>query len=84
MLGAMDAKPLESDAIDFRSLGDERDLPNVYLPPPEEIEALKRQIREENDAREARAGSPPHLNMYRHPRILKTDYSQGRVRKSAL
>jgi len=51
----------------------------VYLPSPEEIEALKRQIRAENESKEALAGGPPNL-MYCQPRVGRTEYSQGRIR----
>jgi hypothetical protein len=85
MLIAMDAEPFESDAIESRLLANERELPRVYLPSLDEIEALKRQIRAENEAREAlEEEGPPYLKMYRQPRVLKTDYSQGRIPKSLL
>jgi len=51
----------------------------IYLPSPEEIEALKRQIRAEKEAEEALNGGPPYL-MYRQPRVGRTEYSQGRIR----
>jgi hypothetical protein len=41
----MDAEPLDSNAIESLWLANERERPWVYLPSPEEIEALKRQIR---------------------------------------
>jgi hypothetical protein len=50
-----------------------------YLPPPEEIEVLKRQIRAENESRESPENGPPNLNMYRQPRVGRTNYSQGRI-----
>ncbi len=80
----MNAEPSDSDAIESRWLAEERDLPSVYLPSLKEIDALKRQIRAENEARQAIQDGQPQLNMYRQPRILKTDYSQGRIRKSLL
>jgi hypothetical protein len=130
MLSAMDAKPLESDALASLWVANERELNRirnmprrvrelhatdvkrleveqdaiesrlfdspthpgstcasylgrgrrtVYLPSPEEIEALKRQIRAENESKEALAGGPPNL-MYRQPRVGRTEYSQGRIR----
>jgi hypothetical protein len=84
MLSAVHAEPFDSDAIESGRRADERELERVYLPSPEEIDALKRQIRAENEARQTSQGGPEHLNMYRHPRVLRTDYSQGRIRKSLL
>jgi hypothetical protein len=77
----MDAEPLDSNVIDSLRLADDRERPWVYLPSPEEIEALKRQIRAENEAKEAREGGPPHLKLYRQPRVGRTDYSHGRIRE---
>jgi hypothetical protein len=52
----------------------------IYVPSPEEIEALKRQIRAENEAKESLEGSPSCLMSYRPPRVGRTEYSQGRIR----
>jgi hypothetical protein len=82
MLSAVDAKPFGSDAIESRWPLNERELPWVYLPSPEEIDAIKRQIRAENEAREATEEGPQRLKMYRQPKVLRTDYSQGRIRHS--
>jgi hypothetical protein len=76
----MYAGPLDSHAPESFSLADARERPWVYLPSPEEIEALKRQIRAENEAKEALEGGPSCLMSYRQPRVGRTEYSQGRVR----
>ncbi len=76
----MDAEPRDSNVIESFSLASERERPWVYLPSPEEIEALKRQIRVENEAKEALEGGPPHLMSYRQPRVGRTEYSQGHIR----
>jgi hypothetical protein len=83
MLSAVNAENFDSDSIESPGLAEERDSPLVYLPSPLEIETLKRQIRSENEAKQASEDGPPYLNMYRHPRILKTGYSQGRIRTSS-
>jgi hypothetical protein len=75
----MDAEPRDSNAIESLWLADERERPWVYLPSPEQIEALKRQIRAENEAREALEGPQP-FKRYRQPRVGRTEYSQGRIR----
>jgi hypothetical protein len=75
MLSAMNDRPFDSDAIDSCWLANERERPWVYLPSPEEIEALKRQIRAENDAKEALDGSPQDIRSYRQPRVFR----QGRI-----
>ena len=82
MLSAMGAEPFDSEAIEFPWFANERELPRVYLPSPEQIEALKRQIRAENEAKEATVHGPQCLKMYRHPKVLRTVYSQGRIRHS--
>jgi hypothetical protein len=74
----MDVEPLDSNAIESLWLANERERPWVYLPSPEKIEALKRQIRAENEAKEAQEG-PQHLKRYRQPRVGRTEYSQGRI-----
>ncbi len=74
----MDSEPLDSDAIESLWLANERERPWVYLPSPAEIEALKRQIRAENERREALEGRQ-QLTRYRQPRVGRTEYSQGRI-----
>ena len=76
----MDAEPLDSNAIEFLWLAKERERPWVYLPSPDEIEALKRQIRVENEAKETWQGGPPCLMSYRQSRVGRTEYSQGHIR----
>jgi hypothetical protein len=78
MLNAVDAE----SPVQIRRLANERELPGVYLPSPEQIEALKRQIRAENEGRETLRDGPQYLKMYRQPKVLRTDYSQGRIRHS--
>jgi hypothetical protein len=82
MLSAVDAKSFDSDLLESRRLANEQELPGVYLPSPEQIEALKRQIRAENEFRETLRDGPQHLKMYRQPKVLRTDYSQRRIRHS--
>jgi hypothetical protein len=60
----VDAEPLDSNAIESLWLAQERERPRVYLPSPKEIEALKRQIRAENEAKETMEGGPPCLMSY--------------------
>jgi hypothetical protein len=81
MLGAVDAESFDSDPFASRRLAKEQELPSVYLPSPEQIEALKRQIRAENESRETHRDGPQCLKMYRQPKVLRTDYSQGRIRQ---
>src|SRR5262249_46179221 len=77
----------EQDAIESRlgfdspahassnSASDQSQGHRIYLPSLEEIEALKRQIRAEKE----QSGGPPHLKMYRQPKVFRTEYSQGRI-----
>jgi hypothetical protein len=81
MLGTVDAETFDSDPFASRRLAKEQELPSVYLPSPEQIEALKRQIRAENEARGTLRDGPQCLKMYREPKVLRTDYSQGRIRQ---
>jgi hypothetical protein len=64
------------------SLANEQESQRVdYLPSLAEIEVLKRRIRAEKGAREAlKHSGPPHLKMYRQPKVVRTEYSQGRIR----
>jgi hypothetical protein len=57
-----------------------RDRPD-YMPSPEEIETLKRKIRAENDAIKLAEGSHAHVMEYREPRVGRTQYSSGDLRK---
>ena len=82
MLSAVDAESFDSDPFESRWLANEQEPPGVYLPSPEQIEVLKRQIRAENDARETLREGPQYLKMDRQPKVLRTDYSQGRIRHS--
>jgi hypothetical protein len=75
----MDAEPFESNATESSWLAKERERPWVYLPTLEEIEALKRQIRAENEAKEALEDRLRYLMSYRQPRVGRTEYSQGRI-----
>jgi hypothetical protein len=76
-----DAARMDSDAfLESCRHDNEREVKNVRLPSLEEIETLKRQIRAENDAREAKKRcSPPYLRMYREPKVRRTSYSAGRI-----
>jgi hypothetical protein len=56
----------------------ERELKGIWLPSLEEIDALKRQIRTENEARKGN-GSHPYLKIYRQPKVGRIDYSQGNI-----
>ncbi len=56
----------------------EREVKNVRMPSPEEIETVKRQIRAEREAREAHRG-PPQLKSYRRPKVCRTTYTQGHI-----
>jgi hypothetical protein len=62
------------------------DLPpdevNVYLPSPEEIAAMMRQIRKENAVKETKEGGPAYLQMYRQPKVMRTNYSRGDTRST--
>lgn len=80
ILIAMDPKPFDSDANEFRCFANERESPRVYLPSPEEIEALKQHIRAENEARDALEAGSLYRQIYRQPRVGRTEYSQGRIR----
>jgi len=62
-----DAARMDSDAfLESCRHDNEREVKNVRLPSLEEIETVKRQIRAENDARDAHRG-PPQLKVYRRP-----------------
>jgi hypothetical protein len=65
------------DFLESCRLASEREVKNVRVPSLEEIESLKRQIRDENDARDARR-SPPQLKTFRRPKVCRTSYGAGR------
>lgn len=62
-------------------LDDERELQRaIYLPSLAQIAVLKRQIRDENKAKEPLEGSPHDVKSYRQPRVLRTNHN-GQRRK---
>jgi hypothetical protein len=79
MLSAMDAELFDSELLESCRRDDARELHTAYLPSLAEIAVMKRQIRDEKEAEEALAAGPLYLKMYRHPRVFKTDYSQGHI-----
>jgi hypothetical protein len=73
MVNIMESETFARDMLEFWRHDNERELKNVStLPSREEIDALKRQIRAENEAREALKGDPPYLNTYRQPKVGRT------------
>jgi hypothetical protein len=79
MLNAMESEPFERDMLESWRLDNERELKNVStLPSREEIDALKQQIRAENEARQGLKGGPPYLTIYRQPKVGRTN-SHGHI-----
>jgi hypothetical protein len=74
----MESEPFDRDMLESWRLDNERELKRVSLPSREEIDALKRLIRAENEAREGRKGGPRYLAIYRQPRVGRTN-SHGHV-----
>jgi hypothetical protein len=71
---------MDSDAfLESCQHDNEREVKNVRMPSLEEIETLKRQIRDEKEARDALRGrGPSQLKTYRRPKICRTSYGAGR------
>ena len=73
MVNTMESEPFDRDMLESWRLDNERELQKVStLPSPEEIDALKRQIRAENEAREGLKGGRHYLNTYRQPKVGRT------------
>jgi hypothetical protein len=79
-----DAARMDSDQfLESCRLENARESKNTRSPSLEEIDTMKRQIRAENDAREAlKHRGPSHLTMYREPKVRRTSYSDGRITRS--
>ena len=84
MLKTMESEPFDRDMLESCRLDNERELKNVRsCPSREEIEALKRQIRTENEGREALKGhrGPAPLKMYRQPKVGRTNSHDHKTRQ---
>jgi hypothetical protein len=67
----MAAELFDTELLESCRRDDARELHTAYLPSLAEIAVMKRQIRDEKEAKD---GGPPQLKMCREPRVFKTNH----------